>query len=617
MPASTLNNFSAAVKADNPSLGVTVPSTGPASAARDARAFMRRWGLTWNVPLSCYRYTHDCKEIEVPYLSPLKMLPYLLERAPGLLFGGLDAVQGQGLLSSFWSAYKQTHGEHSVYRDHYDSLATTLPIAVHGDEGRGVRKGNTCILSVESVFGLSTASNIESATHHHACRCCSGTGLDLEEPVRSQTPCSDLPPASYQALTTKGHCFLTRFLVFMLPSSLSKESDLIDGLLDRVFSELRQLYWEGFHARGRWWSCALIGCKGDLAWLAKIGSLVRSFRNLSDTPKEMCHECLGGGVTYPYEDLRAVPRWSTTIFVRRPWNLNAPPSVVKVPFDAAAPEKVLRRDIFHNTKVGMCRDFLGSAILLLCELKYFHHPTAPGTSNARSVLLQRARNHFRLYCLAVNKSAALRTFTKDNFNCQTRKNYGWISCKGSDATLLVEWICILTRACINDPLDAAHVPLLELLNGTARSANDWMKAMYKHGMWLTKPCATALYKEGRHFVVNYNTLAFKCLHEIGFFGFAIKPKAHMIAHTLYEQKVWLDNPAVSLIPSPLLWSCEGGEDLIGRISRISRRSHQSRVMTTTLERYLLKTKCLHDRWRKDPGLKRKAEEHGHPQRRQR
>ena len=612
VPASTLCKLAGAFQSSAGDGGTKIPSSGAASAGRDARAFIKKSGLTFDVPFSYYQHFHDGEVLEIPYLSPLKFVPYLLEQSPELLFGGLSARGGQKMLSGFWSAYKQSHSQHKVFQDHADNLSTVLPLCLHGDEGRGVRKGNTCIVSIESPFGMATAENVRAGRHYHACQCCSGSAVHLAAGVESSAP-PDAPSVSYQALNTKGHCYLNRFVIFALPSALSKDSELIDALLHRVAMELKQIYWEGVKAHDRWWSCALIGCKGDLAWFWKLGSLTRSYRNLSDDGNLMCHECLAGSNTCPFEDLREVPLWSKTLYAQRPWDVNSPPSIASVPFDRECPERVLQRDLFHLTKVGVYRDFIGSSVLLLCHLKYFDQEPSPGISNARPVLLGRARNHFRLFCLASKKSAALRTFTKDNFNAPSRKSFPWISCKGSDTVLLIDWICVLTRACINTRLDDKHLQVLELINKTARAANDWLRALYMHGIWLPKQCAFAMYKTGRCFIENYNLLAFKCLHELEFSGYKMKPKIHLIAHTLLEQISWVQDPRVTLIPSPFLWNCEGGEDLIGRVSRISRRCHQATVCASTLEKYLTKTKFLYDHWKASPAvkfqksLKRKAE----------
>ena len=57
----------------------------------------------------------------------------------------------------------------------------------------------------------------------------------------------------------------------------------------------------------------------------------------------------------------------------RPWVV--PPIILKIPFEpndgSGKPEMILRRDLFHCTKVGLLRDYIGSTILFLVALGYF------------------------------------------------------------------------------------------------------------------------------------------------------------------------------------------------------------------------------------------------------
>ena len=599
MPASALNALARGCKKDAPGLGSKIPTSGAANASRDARNFIRRWGLTWKVPLSHIEFVHNGITKDTPYLSPLKYIPFLLERAPELLFGGLDAVQGQKLLSSFWGAYRQTHPEHHVFKEHADSLSTVLPLTVHGDEGRGVRKGNTCLLSVETPFGLGAAINIETGFHHDDCKCCKHGELNLHAACTGNEFSQERGLTAFMDLNTKGHCFLNKMLVFLLPHALYKDSQLLEQLLARICQELRQLFFEGVYARGRWWHAALIGWKGDLMWYAKTANLNRCYNRLAFDAL-MCHECEAGSLSEPFEDVNEIPCWRNSIYKNRPWETS--PVFSCIPFEDKAPEKVLRRDPFHNTKLGVFRDFIASSILLLAEMKYFHDE---GGRNSRNHLLNRAYMRFKLYTMAVHRPAALRSFTTDNFNAPKRRSYPWMSCKGSDATLLVEWLVVMTAACLMNPLELGHVATLEKLNQASRSANAWTKAMYRHGIFMRKSCARAIYKEGRRFVELYNELAYDCLHKLNFCGFALKPKLHLVAHGLFEQKTWLDDPIVTWVPNPYIWNCEGNEDCVGRVSRLARRVHQTQVCRNCIERFLMKSKFLYKRYKEGRSRKRK------------
>jgi len=80
-------------------------------------------------------------------------------------------------------------------------------------------------------------------------------------------------------------------------------------------------------------------------------------------------------------------------------------------------ERVFRRDIFHNTKVGILRDFVGifvgSVIMLLCKLNYFNEAGQP---NGREQVLHRAYCHFHLFGHTAGRSPGLRSFSAAFFN---------------------------------------------------------------------------------------------------------------------------------------------------------------------------------------------------------
>ena len=230
--------------------------------------------------------------------------------------------------------------------------------------------------------------------------------------------------------------------------------------------------------------------------------------------------------------------------------------ITQIPFDASGkPEQVLRRDLFHNTKVGLFRDFIGSAVLLLISLGYFHI-REPGFSNARPICLERAHRHFYLFCVSTGGKAALRSFTPVFFNAKKATDFGWINAKGSDATLLVKWVAVLAKGFINDPLTPDHLPTLNHIYLAAVCARTWQRTLYGHGLWLPqlpRHCCMCVYQEFHEFLKHYNALAYLCLTEHRFTGFAIKSKFHMVAHTKHELGVLL----VMIRPSnfyPILWS---------------------------------------------------------------
>ena len=54
-----------------------------------------------------------------------------------------------------------------------------------------------------------------------------------------------------------------------------------------------------------------------------------------------------------------------------------------MPCDPSQPESILRRDIFHNLKVGVLQGFIAGSVVLIAELGYVTSTRARGTSATR------------------------------------------------------------------------------------------------------------------------------------------------------------------------------------------------------------------------------------------
>ena len=296
-----------------------------------------------------------------------------------------------------------------------------------------------------------------------------------------------------------------------------------------------------------------------------------------------------------------MPAWSTTIFQQRPWSGRPATGLLEVPFDRTKPEAILRRDVFHNSKVGVLQDYIASSMLLIIELGYYAVPDRAG--NSRDATLARLFGHFRLFCLVKKCSPNMHGFNKSFLNATTRKHYPWAKCKGSDAMLLVEWIELLCVSCLNRLQDPGHARILEGIQAGANAALTFLKSMYKHGLWWRQACARFLLQQGRKFLKCYNFMAYICLHELdGFAGYAMKPKLHMLCHTMFEIRSWLPHERQA---SCLMFGCEANEDFIGRLCRLSRKVHQRRVCERVIDMYLTKAFALHKKYVRSPDFTKK------------
>ena len=93
----------------------------------------------------------DREKVDTAYIRVQDWLQYLVKRNPSLLAGGNESLEFQ--LEAFWMAYRQTHSSHPVFDRGLD-LGTTIPLAFYSDEGKGPKRGNFVVASIESPIGL-------------------------------------------------------------------------------------------------------------------------------------------------------------------------------------------------------------------------------------------------------------------------------------------------------------------------------------------------------------------------------------------------------------------------------------------------------------------------------
>lgn len=604
-PAATLHQFARAAREDvGQSLGNDLCKK---NANRDAHRFVAKWGLAWRVPLSYIDHEEDGFPSKVAYISPKSFLKFLLEKAPELLMGGCpDVVTGQSHLETFWGAYQKVHGSHTLFHQHVDGRcwSNTLALALHGDEGRGLKKSNTTIITMETVLGVNTWENMCRKRTAFECNECHLDG-SIAKRFRVQSGClkgqSGASLCQFQSTNLKQHSFLTKFVLAALPN---KDSALLDKLSIAIVRDMKSLFEEGLTVTSannqvERWFAACTGMKGDLKWYQKVAGLTRSFASQIAVNKAMCHECLGGSKEYPFEDYAEYPSWGPTRYMERPFTVL--PTWCHIPFEATLGngepphERFFRRDIFHNTKMGIFRDFIASSLLVLCKLKYFNER---GGGNDRDTLLARAHDHFRYFCKTTGRSPALRSFSSSFFNAPTWNTYPWINCKGSDTAILVAWLHVLLWGFLSDPLREEHKTILSRMHAAVGNARDFQRTSYSHGLWLHKHCAIKFFDDMHKFAKNYNACAFLALHQVKYTGFGMKSKFHMVLHAKLEVLELVNRNDVEWVPNVQMFGCEGNEDMVGKLSRLSRRVNSRLASRRALELYLMKCKAVHRRFRK-------------------
>ena len=550
--------------------------------------------IGWKVKLSTFAYDPgDGHIVRISYFAPKDLLKCFMETTPGVLIGGFTC--GQEIAKhteAFWAAYRVHHPDHMVFEEHKNNLPYVLPLVWHGDEGRGKRRGQTVLISIESPIGIHTILESKRNTPT-SCGCVAPDSLKRKfGDCTQELPARLKSAVKLQRTNMKGHSMLQHWPLFILDSATrSAHPQAVFRLLEHLAPQFKALFFDGFTAHQRNYCAAICGAKGDLKWFTKIACLTRSFEHtgrVRDIPN--CHECLAGtpNAGLDWEDVGPSPAWAPTRWVQRPWTIQPP--MLCVPFTPGAPEKMYKRDIFHMTKVGILRDVCGSAIVYFIRAGLIG--PGPGSFDDK---LPVAYSSFKLFCAAVAKSAALRSLSRAFLNYPSFDKYPWANSKGSDTILLLRWVVVQCTAFENDiAQNGADRTALELIRGTSRAALDLFPNLYSHGLFMRRSCAMVCCAELTRFINGYNAAA---NHFMGspYKLFGLKPKLHLLRNSLLEMEEWLA-AGHEFVPNMNMFCCEQNEDLIGRASRLSRRMDSRRVGERVLQACLLKGSLLYRRF---------------------
>ncbi|CAE7919615.1 unnamed protein product [Symbiodinium necroappetens] len=583
VPASSIaKNVRAARTEGHDALGAKFSrAMAEGNASRDVHDMLSTFNLGLRVPRESITFIAGTgeKPIHLPWIRPSQWVAYLVGKCPALMFGTSKQIPQQ--LEGFWESYRESHPGHQVFSFSSSRLRRTIPLLLHGDEGRYLKRSNYLIMTVESCLG-----SVPQPKQSCSCK---------DDPVLSRYTDLDVEPnpkrtrASMQHCNSRGHPYLSKFLCCGMASSEYKEHpDLMFEAFRLIAEDLEVLCTDGVEIPGH--GCyygGFLGLKGDMAFHHKLGHLLRSYRNLGrDQDIPMCHLCLAGSENVPFESVEDTPPWHETYCVSDPWPEDDPPDIANIPFDPLCRPAMFRLDVFHLWKVGLGRDLVGSGVVVLCLLGYFDFQD-DCTKNLDD-RLARAHSCFRLWCLGSHCTAALRSFTRLNFNCKTLDFFPWANVKGSDCTLLSKWLLFFLRAQVKPK--QTHRRLLRALQDTLQSSITFFTILHSHGLWLPRHCAQraqhALSTTIRGFM--YCAISAKTM-QIRAFG--LKPKFHSLHHVSKDMLEALRGGAERVI-SPLAYSCESNEDMVGKISRLARKVSARLVNKRVYDRLMFKTKVL-------------------------
>ena len=462
--------------------GCMVPSLKDAAkvdkshSERNAHRLFLRYGLALRVPISYLNVTESSGQdgLSIPYLKIPDYLRLLLNRYEEVLLGGLRVEESADLCSRFWSRFGTYNPHHVVSELSEEARSKCIPIMVHGDKGRTLQKSPIFVLSFELPWGLPPEllqqcaydnKTIAKKQRHDGklnwtCkqRAKFSGKRSFEEmsfaecTLGCQGTLNHQGAENHQRHNSKGHSFLSRFLIAAVPSKVyNRNEKLLPSLLSEVASQLQQLFEEGLgHERsGFQFKFAFIAAKGDAEWHFEAANLNRSYHRTGLVNHQMiCPLCEAGAAGVSFSDVSDQPQWLRTVGISDPWE--SLPPLNRCPYASRFPAGLYKFDAFHVLKFGVFRDCVASTIVRLAAMTYFDF--GHGESVGIAARLERAYSMYRMWCLAEGKCPTLKSFTKSNFNFEKFRQFAWVNAKGSEVTLLMMWLDFFLRTLLREPL---------------------------------------------------------------------------------------------------------------------------------------------------------------------
>lgn len=456
----------------------------------------------------------------------------------------------------FWRKYKILNPHFSFFIEEDEGqrkdYSRTIAFYLHGDEGRTLKKGGLMTTSLQSVLGTGFADKRLKAPKDTTSLQCNYSG----------------------------HTFCMRFVVSVIPkTAYESNAAFFEKAMDAVVQSLGALLRDGLThpLTGERFFFVVLGVKGDLPYLQKLGKLNRSWNTTSKKRSRggrlaggTCHLCLAGTAGCHAEEIVDHPQWEVTIGVRQPW-LRTPFIVQHLCHNLSNPASFFKHDLWHSVHLGLGKSFVCSCLQIALEV-------VPATNNEDR--FRWLTNHYRAWCKDTSSQPHVTKITPSLISYGEKTGAAGAWRKGALTTNLMRWIVVLVSALSSD-----KGGYLSLCATAAVNLNEFFSCLHNAPLFLSGNEATYLAGKGMTFLKIYARLALDLFREGRPHLFALYPKIHVIHHFLWDMRQEAGDHNLSL--HPLSAACQMDEDLVGRVSRLSRRVNIRAVIQRTLERYLI------------------------------
>lgn len=518
---------------------------------RDIQNVVEKQGTRLNVPVD-----NMCVGDEsIPWIDPRKWFQYIVDHGLFHMLAGLPHEEkhlAPQVWTNFWTKYQRLHPNFGVFDMEGLDFSRTVGIYIHGDEGRTLKKSGLMVTSVQS---------------------CLGQGFDKKRLKR------DVKGNIKPQVNFSGHTYTNRFVNFVMPKTLyDKKPDIYHQALEVFSQSLQSLFADGIKDpfTGEVYRFVVLACKGDLPYLCKAGMLKRAYNTAakkgdSDKLHGVCHLCLAGFPQFPAEQLSTCnPAWLATVGVRVPW-VTAPPFIRFLMHDMSNPAEFFRPDLFHAVHLGFGRSWVASIIHLVLDV------LEQTNLDAKWKFLT---DHYIQWCRQRKTQAHVSKITGYlmSYDDKTGKQGRWH--KGALTTNFCRWILKL----LGD-IPADNAGYLAMCRKATAKLNAMFTTFYQGGFFLDQNESIYAAQCAMEFLSTYEHLA-----EIMFSLkrpalFPLYPKLHLMHHMTIQLQESANS--FGFAENPMACSCQLDEDVIGRVSRLSRRVSIRLTMLRTIGRYLI------------------------------
>ena len=192
-----------------------------------------------------------------------------------------------------------------------------------------------------------------------------------------------------------------------------------------------------------------------------------------------------------------------------------------------------------------------------------------------------------LFCAAERLHInGMRSFSRDKLHYAKSSSFPYLGCKGSDTVVIMKWLRVLCGTQMNTATDQSLLRVVDMMHSGILGGLGFTQGIFGHGLWLRPTCVAHLRGCLQQFLASYSHLALFCVQR-SWRLFGMVSKFHMLAHFKHDfemamrrRRNWTQNPCV--------YDCSMNEDMIGVLSRQSRRiSYKHTGFEHTLLRHYL------------------------------